>query len=190
MTCTKGSTIRKSDEKSGTWIFSGLDVGVWTVTATDGIKVATKEVSVAANTVAFVALTYRLNLLALPESDWTKYLASSTATWNDDGSLEMTQKSSGNGSRWTMLTPLVDVTNYNTLTLAVTNASGTVPNMLMGVTNLNQYQPSGAAATQSFKASGLYTLDISQLRGEFYCGLYSVANNNTHVELFTKFELS
>lgn len=190
VTCSNGSTVKKAEEKNGTWIFGGLDAGTWTVTATQGTKVSAKEVGVAANTVAFVQLTYSLNLLELPESEWTEYLASSIAAWNDDGSLEMTQKSSGNGSRWTMLSPLVNLTNYDTLTLAVTHVSGTETDMIFGVTKINQYQSTGAAAANSFKTSGLYTLDISQLSGEFYCGLYSVGKNNTHVELFTKLELS
>lgn len=190
VTCTNGSTVKKAEEKSGTWIFGGLDVGTWTVTATQGTKVSAKEVGVAENTVAFVQLTYSLNLLELPESEWTEYLASSIAAWNDDGSLEMTQKLSGNGSRWTMLSPLVNLTNYDTLTLAVTHVSGTETDMIFGATKLNQHQPTGAAATKSFKYSGTYTLDISNLSGDYYCGLYSVGSNSTHVELFTKFELS
>lgn len=190
VTCTNGSTVKKAEEKSGTWIFGGLDVGTWTVTATDGVKVAAKEVSVTANTVCTVTLTYSLNLLALPESEWTEYLSSSTAERNDDGSLEMTQRGSANGSRWTMLSPQIDLTNYSTLTVEVTNVSGTATDMIVGATKLNQYQSTGAAATKIFKYSGTYTLDISNLSGDYYCGLYSVGSNNTHVELFTKFELS
>ena len=36
VTCKMGSTTKTASEKNGTWTFSSLDIGTWTITATKG----------------------------------------------------------------------------------------------------------------------------------------------------------
>lgn len=189
-TATDGSTTLTAPDATGTWVCVVPNAGTWTVTATLGSNTVSKAVTLTTlGQSASVTLTYELNLLAIPENSWNKYLASSTAEWLANGNLKLTQTSNPNGSRWTVLTPLVDLTKYKTLQLEVQHVSGTETSMLMGVSKLNQYQSTGAAATKSFSNTGRYELDISNLSGEYYCGLYAEHNNNTHVELVVGFKL-
>ena len=58
VTCKMGSTTKTASEKNGTWTFSGLDIGTWTVTATKGNSIATQDVDITRLTVEYVTITY------------------------------------------------------------------------------------------------------------------------------------
>lgn len=58
VTCKSGTATKTAAEKSGTWTFSGLDNGTWTVTATKSGQTATKSVSITRLTVSYVTITY------------------------------------------------------------------------------------------------------------------------------------
>lgn len=190
VTCTNDSAAKKACEKSGTWIFGGLDKGNWTIHSTlaNGASF-TKIVNVAEGENSyFVQVTYDLNLLSIPEAEWTTYLFSAAAEWQDDGSIKLTKNFSANGSRWTILTPLVDLTKYKTLKLALTHVSGNTSTTVMGITKQNEYDNAETVATTNVSESGEYTLDVSALNGDYYCGLYCL-QNNSQIDLVTEFKL-
>ncbi len=58
VTCKMGSTTKTASEKNGTWTFSSLDIGTWTITATKGSSIATQDVNITRLTVEYVTITY------------------------------------------------------------------------------------------------------------------------------------
>ena len=51
-----GSTTKTASEKNGTWTFSSLDIGTWTITATKGSSIATQDVNITRLTVEYVTI--------------------------------------------------------------------------------------------------------------------------------------
>lgn len=77
VTCKMGSTTKTASEKNGTWTFSGLDIGTWTVTATKGSSIATQDVNITRLTVEYVTITYFSATINIT------YPAGSTCTCSD-----------------------------------------------------------------------------------------------------------
>ena len=77
VTCKMGSTTKTASEKKGTWTFSGLDIGAWTVTATKGSSIATQDVDITRLTVEYVTVTYFSATINIT------YPAGSTCTCSD-----------------------------------------------------------------------------------------------------------
>lgn len=73
MTCKNGSTTKTTQEKSGTWTFSGITNGTWTVTATLGGQTTTKTVNVTQFDVYRVTLEYLLYLYKNGDGENSKY---------------------------------------------------------------------------------------------------------------------
>jgi len=60
VTCTNGTDVQTASEDNGTWRFTGLDNGDWTVTATKGDMSASKTVTIDRLTVLYISIVYRL----------------------------------------------------------------------------------------------------------------------------------
>lgn len=67
VTCTKGTDVRTASESSGTWRFTGIDNGTWTVTALKEGKSASKEVVIDKLSIVYLELIYR----KVPEFTYT-----------------------------------------------------------------------------------------------------------------------
>ncbi len=126
VTCKNGSATKTTQEKSGTWTFSGITNGTWTVTATLGGQTTTKTVNVTQFDVYRVTLEYLLYLYN--EGDectdvtggWrvNTTIAESAAKesnriWTGD------LLSSGNKSWIYMLNPSSRIAQFNTLKIQV-----------------------------------------------------------------------
>lgn len=67
VTCFKGEVTKTASEKNGTWTFSGLEEGTWTVKATLSGQTATQTVNITQFGVYRIAMSYR----ATPEFTYT-----------------------------------------------------------------------------------------------------------------------
>lgn len=67
VTCSMGSTTKTAAEKNGTWTFSGLGFGIWTVKATLDGQTATKSYTISRLEVVYVTLVYN----QIPELSYT-----------------------------------------------------------------------------------------------------------------------
>lgn len=109
VTCKMGSTTKTASGKNGTWTFSGLDIGTWTVTATKGSSIATQDVDITRLTVEYVTITYFSATINVT------YPAGSTCTCSDGTTTLTAPNTSGS---WTCIV-------YNAGTWTVTSTSGT-----------------------------------------------------------------
>lgn len=109
VTCKMGSTTKTASEKNGTWTFSGLDIGTWTVTATKGSSIATQDVDITRLTVEYVTITYFSATINVT------YPAGSTCTCSDGTTTLTAPNTSGT---WACIVP-------NAGTWTVTSTSGT-----------------------------------------------------------------
>lgn len=108
VTCKMGSTTKTASEKNGTWTFSGLDIGTWTVTATKGNSIATQDVDITRLTVEYVTITYFSAIINVT------YPAGSTCTCSDGTTTLTAPDTSGT---WACIVP-------NAGTWTVTSTSG------------------------------------------------------------------
>lgn len=105
VTCTKGNVVKKAEEKSGTWIFGGLDVGTWTVSSVKDSMSASQTVEITTEEqVVTVKLLYSLYLFDYgPCTDvtggWKNKMSTQvdtiTATTNADGSVTIDSTGAG-----------------------------------------------------------------------------------------------
>lgn len=94
VTCKMGSTTKTASEKNGTWTFSGLDIGTWTITATKGSGIATQDVDITRLTVEYVTITYFSATINVT------YPAGSTCTCSDGTTTLTAPNTSGS---WTCI---------------------------------------------------------------------------------------
>lgn len=92
ITCKMGSTTKTASEKNGTWTFSGLDIGTWTITATKGSSIATQDVDITRLTVEYVTITYFSATINVT------YPAGSTCTCSDGTTTLTAPNTSGSWS--------------------------------------------------------------------------------------------
>lgn len=59
-TCTNGVKTFTAGDTTGFWLFAGLDIGTWTVTATDGTDTTSQTVETTKGQLASVELSYEL----------------------------------------------------------------------------------------------------------------------------------
>lgn len=109
ITCKMGSTTKTASEKNGTWTFSGLDIGTWTITATKGSSIATQDVDITRLTVEYVTITYFSATINVT------YPAGSTCTCSDGTTTLTAPNTSGS---WTCI-----VYNAGTWTLSCTDGT-------------------------------------------------------------------
>lgn len=107
VTCKMGSTTKTAPEKNGTWTFSGLDIGTWTITATKGSSIATQDVDITRLTVEYVTITYFSATINVT------YPAGSTCTCSDGITTFTAPNTSGS---WACI-----VYNAGTWTIAITD---------------------------------------------------------------------
>lgn len=108
VTCKMGSTTKTASEKNGTWTFSGLDIGTWTITATKGSSIATQDVDITRLTVEYVTITYFSATINVT------YPAGSTCTCSDGTTTLTAPNTSGS---WTCIV-------YNAGTWTVSSTDG------------------------------------------------------------------
>ena len=194
LTCTNGTKTLTAKNTSGQWVFAIPEIGIWTVTATDGSDTASEAVQITAEGQSVsVELSYYTNYYKLGDvcSDITGgyiFLRDSNSsslkiTFNADN---MQMQGVYNATRHEALATAnkVDLTKINTLYLEYTaavnssNDSGTANTVItFGVTSTTledkkTTMPSSSAAAkvelQKATERTTATLDVSELSGSYH----------------------
>lgn len=120
--CRKDAVTKTAAEKGGTWTFTELDVGTWTVTATSGSNTASQSVTLTElGEAAYVVLDYALNIIEngviSPQYDFnfsTGNVDKPVVVAQKSGYIEVTGFQSGQGAKW-FNSQNVDLTNISNL---------------------------------------------------------------------------
>ena len=131
VTCTKGNVVKKAEEKSGTWIFAGLDVGTWTASGVKDSMSASQTVEITTEAQGvIVSLTYDMILYR----KGTKYVdftegkgsnAKGGASWGTEYvRLTSTSGDTWGGTRSIYTSAAIDLTPYSKLRVKMANLSG------------------------------------------------------------------
>lgn len=162
VTCSNGSTVRHTAEKNGTWVFSGLNAGTYTVKATLGTYQASKTIELGKNVVENVTLTYVLVLFdAANGGDQTEatggWDVSAYAGISTDNVYASGNAYAGGGNATTK--NAIDISPYKTLTAKGTMVSG-YPLDLFGSWGLTGSAAQSAKGNLSSKVRE-YNIDVS-----------------------------
>ena len=179
VTCKMGSTTKTASEKNGTWTFSGLDIGTWTITATKGSSIATQDVDITRLTVEYVTITYFSATINVT------YPAGSTCTCSDGTTTLTAPNTSGswtcivyNAGTWTATA--TDGDKSKSADVVITTDGQTENITLQYITHLFNNGDTcdaitggwgtGAASTGSASISGQQISIVAYAEKTFSCG--------------------
>lgn len=127
VTCSKGEVTKTAPEKNGTWTFSGLEEGTWTVKATLSGQTATQTVNITQFDVYRVTMSYFKSTIKVT------YPAGSTCTCSKGGEVLTAPNTSGSytftvtsAGTWTVKATDGDRTKSETVSIT---ASGETKNV-------------------------------------------------------------
>ena len=176
-TCTNGSKTFTAKDTTGFWLFAGLEVGSWTVTATDGTETATKTVEITSEgQVESVELSYELYLYNYGDQcvdvtgGWATYHVTAGSYIRFESNYIAMGESASSGRTATFGTVnKIDVTNYDTLKIVAEIDAGT-NSVYVGVSdNKTSNKPEIAAKwIQNASKDTPIAVDISNVTGEHY----------------------
>ena len=184
-TCSNGIKTLKAKTTSGLWIFTELSIGVWTVTSTDPTganKPASKDVEInSEGQNVSVELSYITWLF-----DEGNQFESVTGGWTGSGYTVSSARDKVNATVGTTLkctvtgqyqeaiagtNNAIDLTKIDTLCVRVSAFAGTQGCVFVAPSkNYNEM-----VAQTVISATGDYTLDASQLIGNYYVGVLAVS---------------
>lgn len=171
--CRKDAETKTAAEKGGTWTFTGLDVGTWTVTATSGSNTASKSVTLTTlGQSASVELEYSLVVYSSTTGQHLPFVvtkgptgSASTSLTFPDGSLSFY---TNNAAVFTEES--YDLSEYSTLTFEYEDNSDVgAQTFVCGVALANTNSSSAAYIAKVVKSPTsatsrtVVTLDISAL---------------------------
>ena len=179
VTCKMGSTTKTASEKNGTWTFSGLDIGTWTITATKGSSIATQDVDITRLTVEYVTITYFSATINVT------YPAGSTCTCSDGTTTLTAPNTSGswtcivyNAGTWTATA--TDGDKSKSADVVITTDGQTESVTLLYITHLFNNGDTcdaitggwgtGATSTGSASISGQQISIVAYAEKTFSCG--------------------
>ena len=182
-TATDGTTTLTAPNTSGTWACIVPNAGTWTITATNGEKTKSGTVTITTGgETTDITLAYTLELFkdGTEVAEWT-YLP---RNYNVSGVANMTLANmhgkSGEGyqNRPTFYTTSkVDVTDYETLVLKLSDATG-LGTIQFGA--ISSVPPAGTDATipfdvktepPYFTGAKVISVDVSNITGKYYIAL-------------------
>lgn len=188
VTCANGDVIKSATEQNGKWMFTGLDMGIWTVTASLDGESKSEEVTLEQPSIEYVTLEYKVYLYrnGVAENDditggWeSKGLVhgdiggSAWTVTQYNGYTMLTQNASRGGGMYKTVNP-VDLTNVNTISfLGILEADGDTRDRICAF-RVDSVIPangnSGSAAEVSSNAGEsqkVHKLDVSSLVGNYY----------------------
>lgn len=187
--CSMGGVTKTAAEKNGTWTFQGLDLGVWTVTATLGEKSRTVAVELSRLEIRYIEIQYTLHLYesgdectditggwktaAKKKSSSANAAAATPSVTKKEGSVLVKLGTTNQSGIYTTVNP-VDLTNYSVLALEGTfTVTGSVNLTLYAWTSISTYYGDNVAAQINVPSGGMtgkLELDISQLTGDYIVG--------------------
>lgn len=178
-TCSNGDKIYTAKDNSGLWLFSGLELGEWTVTATQGANSKSQLVSITtAGQLERVTLSYELVLFDgtnggdnnAETGGWTKSnLNTFTVGTNSIYAMySESGESMAETSYYFRTKNKIDLTNYSTLTFVLSDVSKEGLSPKLGVSTATNMETKAASTTV---ANGTRAINISSLTGSYYIGL-------------------
>lgn len=187
-TCTDGTKTLTAKDTSGTALFHVPNTGTWTVSCTDGSRTASQPVSITAeNQSVNVALVYEFYIfdyrtaswqpqafqtLGIPANSSATRVGTQTVTPQENGSIIISQRTTGGGSVYSTAGFVIDLTNYKKLTFVgninVNNASAGCSICVWN--GLQGYWQQNIVAAVSGPLEGVTDIDITNLVGSYSIG--------------------
>lgn len=181
VTCSKDGVTKTAVEDNGTWIFTGLDLGVWTVTASKDDKEVTGEIEIAfQNTdLAYEITLYDLGDIAEATGGWELITFSGYDMTESSykGVVNVRGQSTSVGAYLT--TNAIDLSGFKKLIYKCgIGGNGTVKVAIMpvGATSNDLAVASKSITTFTTSPTVQDELDISELSGRYRVGL--ILNSN------------
>lgn len=187
-TCSNGAKTYTAKDTSGFWLFAGLDIGTWTVTATDGSDPASKTIAITENgQIANIVLEYTQWYF----KDGEQY-ESITGGWSNSGwsyngrtaqAPTITDRIIVNSQPNQNATiagtaKKIDFTGINTIkvnVIAVTTA------VRVDLSQSKALASSGGdeVVRQAITQVGVHNIDVSSVNGEYYLSVSAISNSTT-----------
>ena len=189
-TCTKGTKTYKAKNTSGLALFAVPEVGDWTVSCTDGTQTASQTVSITAEgQTKSVDLAYTLYIFKAGEGAKVEYYAGHGSKANIAvGTNKITTSYSGDTGEVESCFRTKDkynLSNYATLYLDLQNSKSLSDNYRLGVyISTTAFTWEDINRDPSISCKGYpeitstrktYTLDVSNMQGEYYVGFGGAA---------------
>ena len=171
-TATDGTTTLTAPDTTGTWACVVPNAGTWTITATNGEKTKSGTVTISTDgETASITLAYVLELFKDGKAvvPWSYSGGASSIASMSAHTYEGNENSPAGYT-----TAKVDVTGYSTLTVKISDRSGS-GEVNAGVT-ASAPSISFAAKSTNYSAGAItMSIDVSKLTGEYYIAITAKA---------------
>ena len=187
-TCTNGSKTLTAKDTSGKAIFVIPSTGTWTVTAVSGSKSTSKTVSITAEgQVETVVLAYEYVIfnsggLNSAYSDGGGG-ATVTVTTGSSGVKILKFPHGGGYNRMAYLKPAVDLTDYKTLKISGFATADRKFAVWKTVPDSDNAGMTASVVIKQGTSKSSYTIDVSNLTGNYYLGTEYAAGDTKIYEL-------
>lgn len=183
-TCSNGEKTFTAKDTSGFWLFAGLEVGTWTVTATDGTDSAEKLVEITTpGQIASVNLSYALWLFSHGDvfSDVTGGWTSENFYYYDSsykkytpviGDTILCETKEGGYYSIAGTVEKIDLTDIDTLYINALGSDGGQ------VTVCNSYNIYDYQAARTLASNDVTDLDVRFLTGDFYITIATISSSS------------
>lgn len=175
-TCSNGDKSYTSKDNSGIWLFSGLELGEWTVTATDGTRTKSQSVSITAKgQIENVKLSYEYYLFNGGSIvDWTGTFGNTeyaSSGYKIGTTLYVKRTGSSGHNMWAAVytDEPVDISSYSRLVADISAASGS--DIYLAVCKSAAADEKKEFAASADIVKGEVSVDISNLTGSYYITL-------------------
>jgi hypothetical protein len=186
-TCSNGTKTYTANDNSGLWLFTGLELGEWTVTATGGTNSESVNVEILETTqMETVKLLYGLYLYRDGLVDGytfgiSKDEGTATITYNETDMLIHVGSYISFGV-WCK--EKIDVTKYSTLNIAFENGDMSLESgrNMFGLSSATGYSDGNFTASvkfNNFSGSKTLSLDISSITGSYYVRLRGLTSQSS-----------
>lgn len=188
VTCTNGSKTLKAKDTSGKALFVIPSAGTWTVKAVKGSQSASKAVSITAEgqvvtvTLAYEYVIFNSDGLNSAYSDGGGG-ATVTVTTDSSGIKILTFPHGGGYDRMAYLKPAVDLTDYKTLKISGFATADRKFAVWKTVPDSGNAGMTASVVMKHGTSKSSYTIDVSNLTGNYYLGTQYGTGGTTIYEL-------
>lgn len=188
VTCTNGSKTLKAKDTSGKALFVIPSAGTWTVKAVKGSKSKSKAVSITAEgqvvtvTLAYEYVIFNSGGLNSAYSDGGGG-ATVTVTTDSSGIKILTFPHGGGYDRMAYLKPAVDLTDYKTLKISGFATADRKFAVWKTVPDSGNAGMTASVVIRRGTSKSSYTIDVSNLTGNYYLGTQYGTGDTTIYEL-------